>query len=184
MTCKPYPLLILFAIALTLPLTPIVVHARSYTNHTFLGAHDAPFIGSLPQHNQNLNITAQLDLGIRFLQAQTHRSIDDPDNRLQLCHSSCLLEDGGSLEDFLRLVKEWLLLDGHDEDLVTLLLTNGDNVDVGLFAQAFEGSGVDELVYVPETDGLDAWPSTGEMVDRGKRVVVFLGMYACLQRPY
>lgn len=83
------------------------------------------------------------------------------------------------MEDFLRLVKGWLLLDGHEEDLVTLLLTNGDNVDVWLFAQAFEGSGMDELVYVPEADGLDGWPSTEEMVDKGKRVVVFLGMHAC-----
>lgn len=188
MICRTYPLLILFTIALTLTLTHALLspqpcqQSRPYTNHTFLGAHDAPFVGALPQQNQNLNVTAQLDLGIRFLQAQTHRSIDDPDTRLQLCHTSCLLEDAGSLEDFLRLVKGWLLVEGqgHEREVVTLLLTNGDNVDVGLFARAFKGSGVDEMVYVPETNGLQGWPSIEEIVDMGKRVVVFLGMYTHL----
>lgn len=178
MNCFTFPLIFL------LTLTPTLANALEpplntlpYPNLTLLAAHDSPFIGPRITQNQNLNVTAQLDLGIRFLQGQTHRAPDDED-RLQLCHSSCLLEDGGSLADFLRLVKGWL--EENPGEVVTLLLTNGDRVGVEMFGGVFGEVGLDGLAYVPG-DGngvlpLNQWPSVQEMVDMGKRLVVFLGI--------
>lgn len=73
--------------------------------------------------------------------------------------------------EFLALVKTWLDGEGRGE-VVTLLLTNGDNVEVGRFADAFVESGLDQVAFVP--DGAE-WPGVEEMVEMGKRVVVFLG---------
>ncbi|KAI9931603.1 hypothetical protein MW887_010180 [Aspergillus wentii] len=147
-----------------------------YSNFTFLASHDAPFIGPLPQQNQNLAIPDQLDLGIRFLQAQTHfpPATDDKDS-LHVCHTSCILEDGGSLEEFLGEVKSWL--DGHPDEVVTVLLTNGDNAPVESFGKGFEKVGLDGYAFVPEKAGgleIDEWPSLGGLIERGKRLVVFL----------
>ena len=175
-----YPLLLsLFIIAISHALPASQSQSRPYSNHTFLGAHDSPFIGPLPQHNQNLNITEQLSFGIRFLQGQAHRSPTN-ESQLQLCHTSCALEDGGPLVQFLETVRGWLL--ENPEEVVSILLTNGDRVGVEMFGEAFRESGIEEMVFVPETNGdpvlpVESWPSMEELVGMGKRVVVFLGMY-------
>lgn len=152
---------------------------RLYSNITYLGAHDSPFVGPLPQQNQNLAVTAQLDLGIRFLQGQTHKSLDESDTALHLCHTSCLLEDAGTLQSFLETVKGWL--DAHPDEVVTLLLTNGDSVPVSLFDEAFVGAGLREYAFVPGSSpkplAIDAWPTLGALIEQGKRLVVFLGEY-------
>lgn len=175
-----YPLLLsLFSITIAHALPASQSQSRPYSNHTFLGAHDSPFIGPLPQHNQNLNITGQLSFGIRFLQGQTHRSPTN-ESQLQLCHTSCALEDGGPLVQFLETVRGWLL--ENPEEVVSILLTNGDRVGVEMFGEAFRESGIEEMVFVPEANGdpvlpVESWPSVEELVGMGKRVVVFLGMY-------
>lgn len=149
---------------------------RSYSNVTFMGSHDSAFVGELPQQNQNIDITAQLDMGIRFLQAQTHHSITD-DNVLELCHTSCWLEDAGTLESFLGTVKSWL--DDNANEVVTLLLTNGDSVAISEFGDTFSSSGIDSYAFVPSSSpntlSFDSWPTIGDLISSGKRLVVFLG---------
>lgn len=153
--------------------------SRKYSDVTFVGAHDSPFVGDLLTQNQNIAVTDQLDLGVRYLQGQTHKSLLDP-NVLELCHTSCIEEDAGSLSDFLKTVVSWL--SDHPQEVVTLLLTNGDNVDVALFDNAFKDAKALDLVYTP-TNGdaapskLDSWPSLGDLIDSGKRLVVFLGTH-------
>ncbi|KAJ5245904.1 hypothetical protein N7468_000887 [Penicillium chermesinum] len=147
---------------------------RSYSNITFVGSHDSAFVGDLPTQNQNLNVTAQLDLGIRYLQAQTHKSIGD-DSVLELCHTSCLLEDAGPLSDFLGTVKSWL--DGNPDEVVTLLLTNGDSVDISVFGDTFSGvDGLVNYIYVPSSQPLAIgdWPTLGDLISAGTRLIVFL----------
>ncbi|KAL4898217.1 PLC-like phosphodiesterase [Aspergillus ambiguus] len=147
---------------------------RPYSNLTQLGAHDSPFVGPLPQHNQNIDVTAQLDMGIRFLQGQTHK--EPKNNTLHLCHTSCILEDAGTLESYLATVKAWL--EKHPDDVVTLLLTNGDSVPVGDFDSAFAQADVKDYAFVPDSSpkGLpvSSWPKLGELISKGKRLVVFL----------
>ncbi|KAJ1711220.1 hypothetical protein COH20_000392 [Aspergillus flavus] len=148
---------------------------RKYSNITQLGAHDSPFVGPLPQHNQNLEVTEQLDLGIRFLQGQTHKALDNA-NTIQLCHTSCLLEDAGTLESFLGTVKTWL--DSHPDEVVTLLLTNGDGFPVSRFDEVFTSARIKDYAFVPSSSpdvlAVDSWPTLGDLISTGKRLVVFL----------
>jgi hypothetical protein len=149
---------------------------RSYSDLTQIGAHDSPFVGPLPQHNQNLPVTSQLDFGIRFLQAQTHENPIDS-SIIQLCHTSCFLENAGTLEFFLEAIRDWL--GGHPNDVVSLLLTNQDSFPVSKFDETFEAAGIREYAFVPASSPgklpMDEWPTFGELIDAGTRLVVFLG---------
>ncbi|KAJ5746682.1 hypothetical protein N7520_011864 [Penicillium odoratum] len=146
---------------------------RSYSNITFIGSHDSAFVGSLPQQNQNIDITAQLDMGIRYLQAQTHKSLLD-DTVLELCHTSCLLEDAGTLKAYLSTIKSWL--DDNPNEVVTLLLTNGDSLDISIFGSTFVSAGIDSYAFVPSSEPLAYadWPTLGDLIDSGKRLIAFL----------
>ena len=61
---------------------------RKYSNVSFIGAHDSAFVGPLPTQNQDLSVTAQLNGGIRFLQAQTHNVKIFGISNLRMCHTS------------------------------------------------------------------------------------------------
>jgi hypothetical protein len=129
--------------------------------------------------NQEISVTAQLDLGVRFLQGQTH---DDDRGVLSMCHTSCRLENAGSLESYLDTVKDWL--DANPNEVVTLLITNGDRADMSRFDEAFIASGAKDIVYIPSTSPrwlpMNSWPTLGEFIDSGKRLIVFIGMSSAL----
>lgn len=159
---------------------------RRYSNITQIGTHGSAFSGILPIANQNVDITAQLDSGIRFLQAQTHRNAF---GTLSLCHTSCMLSNAGSVQDYLKVVKEWL--DAHPQEVVTLLLTNGDRIDISEFDHSFTASEIKPYGYVPRSSGnffidsaIDSWPTLGEMIASGKRLVTFVDYGSSSLYPY
>ncbi|KAL8997243.1 MAG: hypothetical protein Q9169_003436 [Polycauliona sp. 2 TL-2023] len=157
---------------------------RRYSNITHIATHDAPFVGILPMENQNVDIPAQLDAGIRFLQAQTHRNAF---GKLSLCHTHCLMKDAGLLTDYLKVVKEWL--DKNPQEVVTILLTNGDRLRISDFDKAFNASGIIPYAYIargdPKTSTLDAWPTLGQLIANNTRLVAFLDTGADqIQVPY
>ena len=155
--------------------------SRKYSNITTIGAHDSAFIGQLPQDNQEISVTAQLDAGIRFLQAQAHKNVF---GTLQLCHTSCFEEDAGKVESYLSTIKSWL--DAHPNEVLTLLLVNGDNDPVSLFDAAYTASGLKSYAFTQPTSPLtlDAWPTLQEMISSGKRLVAFLDAGADPAVPY
>ena len=144
---------------------------RKYSNVTNVGAHDSAFVGQLPQDNQGVSVTAQLDAGIRFLQAQSHKNIFGD---LQLCHTSCFEEDAGPVESYFATVKTWL--DANPNEILTILIVNGDNVPASMFDDAYSASGLKKYAYTPPTSPLaiDAWPTLQEMITAGTRLVAFL----------
>ena len=145
---------------------------RAYSNVTQIGAHDSAFVGSMPQDNQDVSVTQQLNAGIRFLQGQTHKNMF---GTLSLCHTSCFLEDGGSLTGYLASVKTWL--DANPNEVLTLLLTNGDNLDVSEFGAAFQASGLVPSIYIPPSTAPlnpSAWATLQEMITANTRLVIFL----------
>ncbi|KAI0468098.1 PLC-like phosphodiesterase [Xylaria cf. heliscus] len=142
---------------------------RKYSQVTFAGSHNSAFVGIGPSDNQLTSVSAQLDQGIRFLTTQTH----DKDGAIQMCHTSCDLLDAGTLQDYLNTVKTWV--DGHPNDVVTLLITNGDAIDINKFGDAFRSSGLDSYTFTPSGKlGLDDWPTLGDLISSGNRVIVFM----------
>ncbi|KAF8304908.1 PLC-like phosphodiesterase [Clavulina sp. PMI_390] len=148
--------------------------SRNYANVTYIGAHDSYSIDTNPldlASNQEIDITAQLDMGVRMLQSQAHLS----GSTLELCHTSCLLYDGGSLESYLSTVKSWL--DTNPNEVVTLLITNGDAISIPDFwVPAFTNADIIKYTFVPpaSASGKTGWPTLGDMIDAGTRLVVFM----------
>ncbi|KAI9641476.1 hypothetical protein NHQ30_010283 [Ciborinia camelliae] len=148
---------------------------RNYNNITHMGAHDSAFLrdsttGFSTAGNQFYNVTVALSSGIRLLQAQVH----DYNATLQLCHTSCLLLDGGSLENFLTEVKTWM--DANPNEVVTLLLVNSDVKSVATFGTAFSSSGIDTYGYTPSstTAPISTWPTLQTLITANTRLITFV----------
>lgn len=146
---------------------------RRYSNLTFVGSHDSAFVGTGPADNQETPVAAQLAQGVRFLQAQTH--LDN--NTIKLCHTLCILEDAGPLAAYLGDVKAFL--DANPREVVTLLLTNQDGMPGAAFDAVFSAAGIQGYAFAPGRNlTLDQWPTLGQMIDSGQRLVVFMGASA------
>ncbi|KAL9088358.1 MAG: hypothetical protein Q9159_003132 [Coniocarpon cinnabarinum] len=91
----------------------------------------------------------------------------------RLCHSNCLLYDGGSMVDWLSGIKGWL--DAHPTDVVTVLLVNSDNADAATLKSVFAASGAEHYAYTPpKTDTAPSdWPTLNDLIGQGKRLMVF-----------
>lgn len=59
-----------------------------------------------------------------------------------------------------------------------MLLTNGDNRNVSEFGAVFSATGIDEYAFIPSTSpnmlAISDWPTYGELISAGKRLVMFL----------
>jgi hypothetical protein len=121
--------------------------------------------------NQNVDVATQLDLGVRLLQAAGKLK----SGAVELCHTSCLLWDGGSLTSWLSKIKVWM--DAHPREVLTLILTNGDNLDASQYwVPSFTSSGISPYVYTPPSGSVarSAWPTLGDMISSGERLVVIM----------
>ena len=146
---------------------------RAYGDVTFVASHNAAFVGHGPAHNQFQYPEAGLSQGIRYFTTQTHIE----DGEIRQCHTDCLLLNAGAFSEILLSLKGWM--DKNPREVVTLLVTNGaDDIRIEQFAQVFESTGVKDIVFTPgngQRAGKDGWPTLGEMIDSGKRLVVFMG---------
>ncbi|KAK7448062.1 hypothetical protein VKT23_013818 [Stygiomarasmius scandens] len=147
---------------------------RPYGNTTFLGSHDSAFFSSDPfalARDQEVDIPTQLSLGVRFLQSQAHQK----DDQLHFCHTSCDLFDGGLVVDYLSKVKTFL--DANPNEVLTLLFTNPEGLSLTqMWKPAFDNSGITPLAFVPPHQPMkrSEWPTLGQLIDSGKRVIVFM----------
>ena len=157
---------------------------RQYSNITFIGAHDSPFVGSITElaANQGLSVVDQLNHGIRFLTAQAHKNAAGD---LHFCHSYCWEYDAGSVDQYLSTVKKWM--DSNPDEVLTLLLVNGGNYDVSLYNTAFQSSNLAKYAYRPTKNPLKMheWPTLGSMISANNRLVVLMDYGADVSRvPY
>ncbi|KAI9444817.1 PLC-like phosphodiesterase [Lactarius indigo] len=144
---------------------------RSYGNITFVGAHDSYAVGTSNLFaNQDYNVTQQLNDGIRMLQMQAHNQ----GGTIQLCHTSCTLFNGGTLQSYLQSVKSWM--DSNPNDVVSLLIVNSDGFKPTDYDTVFKAVGLDALSYSPSsaTTSVGSWPSLGSLIDSGKRLITFM----------
>lgn len=147
---------------------------RNYNNITHMGAHDVAFLRDSSTSfsvagNTFYNATIALSAGLRLLQAQVH----DLNGTLELCHTSCSLLDGGSLESWLGKIKSWM--DSNPNEVVSILLVNSDNFNVSSFGTVFEASGISEYGYTPaSTTAMSTWPTLQTLISANTRLVTFV----------
>ncbi|KAI1438426.1 PLC-like phosphodiesterase [Xylaria sp. CBS 124048] len=153
---------------------------RKYSNISMAGSHNSGFVGIGPSDNQLTSVTAQLDQGIRFLTTQTHNK----DGVIEMCHTSCALLDAGTLQDYLGDLKSWI--DGHPNDVVTLLITNQDAIDISLFGTAFKAVGLDAYAFKPSKKlAINDWPTLSNLISAKKRLITFMDYHANISKvPY
>ncbi|KIH90453.1 hypothetical protein SPBR_01043 [Sporothrix brasiliensis 5110] len=139
--------------------------SRRYSDVTYVGSHDSAFVGLLPTDNQFTSVASQLGQG-------SHNK----NGVIELCHTSCLEKDAGTLASYLTPIKSFL--DVNPNEVITLLLTNGDSIPVSQFGTVFSAVGLDSYAYAPSgTLSLDQWPTLAELISSGKRLVVFMGAF-------
>ncbi|ORX37817.1 PLC-like phosphodiesterase [Kockovaella imperatae] len=143
---------------------------RSYSNMTFLGAHDSYAVGTSLADDQSSGVTDQLNDGIRTLQIQAHNMSDG----IHLCHSACSLLDGGLMESYLAEVNTWV--SANPNEVITIVIVNSDSLPPTAYESAFQSSGLQSHVYSPPSAAIafNAWPTLGSLIDAGTTVVVFM----------
>lgn len=146
--------------------------SRRYSDVTYVGSHDSAFVGLLPTDNQFTSVASQLSQGVRFLQAQSHNK----NGVIELCHTTCLEKDAGTLASYLTPIKSFL--DSNPNEVITLLLTNGDSIPVSQYGTVFSAVGLASYAFAPSgTLTLDQWPTLAELISSGKRLIVFMGEF-------
>jgi hypothetical protein len=144
---------------------------RQYSNITEVCAHNSAFVvKNNAASNQQLPITDQLNDGIRMLQGETHWVNDT----VYSCHTSCSLLNAGTWQSSLETLVSWL--EKNPYDVVTWLIVNSDLVSVENYVSAIESSGIRNYLYEPTyiPQHRSQWPTLGEMILSGKRVVMFM----------
>ncbi|MFJ1593549.1 hypothetical protein ACIOD0_25385 [Kitasatospora albolonga] len=163
------------------------------TAHNAMSTTADRFIGPL----QDPDITTQLDSGVRALQLDTYHwespqdiatRLDNPEftpeqrrlisaaidranpprEGLWLCHSVCragAIELVPTLED----IGAWLR--ANPTEIVTLIVQ--DDIGAEETEEAFHRAGLGELLHTPHEDPEEPWPTLKEMIDSGRRLVVF-----------
>ncbi|KAL8841057.1 MAG: hypothetical protein Q9170_001082 [Blastenia crenularia] len=144
---------------------------RRYGNITEVAAHNSPFVApNNAAANQALGVIDQLNDGIRMLQGQTH----SVNGTIYYCHTSCNLLNVGPAESYFANITQWVRR--HPYDVVTLLIGNGDLVQVNNYTAPLQSSGLAKYAYIPPKIpmGVDDWPTLAEMILMQKRVVIFM----------
>lgn len=144
---------------------------RTYGNITEVSAHNSPFVrANNAAANQALDVTTQLNDGIRMLQGQMHWNGSVP----HFCHTSCDVLDVGPITDYLGTVYDWV--SKHPYDIVTILLENGDYTAVENYVPFLEQTGLVQYAYTPPLIpmGINDWPPLSHFILTGKRVVFFM----------
>jgi len=147
--------------------------SKPYSAALTVGAHDSFAVSVTSSNvaaNQAFNVTTQLRNGVRLLQGQGHMN----NNTIHLCHTACILYDGGTLTSYMSEVKSFL--DDNPNEVITLLWVNTDSIPVSTWAQSYEDSGLVNYVYTPPTVPVNytAWPTLSQLISLGTRVVSFI----------
>jgi hypothetical protein len=76
-------------------------------------------------------------------------------------------------------------MNGNPDEVVTLLLTNGDAIPVQQFDAVFQSTGLSQYVFRPNgVLSKDQWPTLQELLDAKTRLVVFMGKRRVFIPPY
>jgi len=143
-----------------------------------LGAHDSPFLRPNLAGNQYYNTTTQLSAGVRLLTGQIYTT--NATSGLHLCHTTCELLDAGRLSIWLSSIKIWL--DENPNDVVTILLVNGNGASTSSIAAEYAAADITPYAFTPSstaTSPTDAhnsgvWPTLQTLISSNTRLISFV----------
>lgn len=139
---------------------------RAYDAVTFPGTHNAysTTAEGFGAANQSWTMSKQMEVGVRVLHLEAQHWDDGP----YLCHSLCTIGHK-RLADGLAEVSAFLA--SHAREVVTLLVETDDLAPDDVKA-AFDEAGLTRYAH-PHALGAP-WPSLGELIERGERLVVLV----------
>lgn len=117
---------------------------------------------TVPLPNQYFNVTGQLERGVRAMMLDTYLYR----GRAYLCHGICGPWGATKMRNTLREIAAFL--GAHPNEVLTIIFES--YLDEERTAQAFSDTGLSDELYA-HLGG--PWPSLGEMIDAGTRIVVF-----------
>ncbi|PIA15092.1 PLC-like phosphodiesterase [Coemansia reversa NRRL 1564] len=169
--------------------------SKRFNEVAYATTHNSYAYGDNIAANQNKDIRQQLDDGIRGFMLDLYKLGSGTSNEPYLCHTSCTLLNGGKLVDALKDFKTFL--DANKGEIVTIFIENGQPFSAAEMAKAFTDAGLEDYAFSPSdasssrnsTDGSSGndgfeWPSLADMIDAGKRLVVFTDSKADAAVPW
>ena len=139
---------------------------RGYDEVAYLTTHNAYSTAedgfTTPRPNQQFSMSRQMTDGVRGLMLDTY----EQEGRGYLCHGVCGPWGQRPLADGLEEIRAFL--DENPREVITLIIES--YLSESLTEEAFVESGLIDYVY-PHVPG-DPWPTLGELIDWGTRVVV------------
>jgi hypothetical protein len=114
--------------------------------------------------NQGRNLWHQLEDGVRGFMLDTY---EDRDGDLLLCHGACGFLGERPLADALHDLREFM--ECEPAEVITIIFEA--HVSEAVMARGFEDAGM--LSYVHEQPLGAPWPTLREMIESGRRLVVF-----------
>ncbi|KAJ1944405.1 hypothetical protein FBU59_002609 [Linderina macrospora] len=168
--------------------------SKKYSDVAFPTTHNSYAHGDNIAANQNNDIKAQLDAGVRAFMLDIHlqssvklskrdvtlagassaatttpsgssSSSSDP----YLCHTTCLLLNAGPMVNELKNFKTFM--DANPNEVITIFIENDDNFSADQISAQFVSAGLDSMAYTPANN--TAWPTLESMISSKKRLVVF-----------
>ncbi len=141
---------------------------RRYDQLVFPGTHNSH--AAKEDHfgdanaNQLYGVARQLEDGVRLLLMDVY----DDEGETMLCHGPCGLLGATPHRDTLGQLKGFF--ERHPHDVVTIIYE--DHVPAAKLAEDLAATGLDALSYTHPAG--DPWPTLGQLIDRGARLVVTL----------
>ncbi|KAJ2809145.1 hypothetical protein H4R20_000324 [Coemansia guatemalensis] len=171
--------------------------SKRFNEVAYATTHNSYAHGDNIAANQNKDIRQQLDDGIRGFMLDLYKLESGPADDPYLCHTSCTLLNGGKLVDALKDFKTFL--DANKDEVVTIFIENGQPFSAADMAKAFTTAGLEDYAFSPSdasssnesssaggssSDSGFEWPSLKDMIDSGKRLVVFTDSNADASVPW
>ncbi|KAI8981905.1 PLC-like phosphodiesterase [Mycotypha africana] len=146
---------------------------KPFDELTYILTHNSYGYIANPAANQLCPISTQLSDGVRGLKLSAVRASNASSaaEGIQLCHTSCTILNAGSAVDTLKEITNWVK--SNPNEVITIMWNNIGNFTPEAFKTAYEASGILDYVHIQEYANF-TWPTLGEMISSGKRVVNFL----------
>lgn len=148
---------------------------KPYNSLTYILTHNSYGYVANPASNQLCPTNTQLDDGVRGLKLSAikpnNASASITADSISLCHTSCNILNAGAAVDTLTTITNWVK--NNPNEVITIMWNNLGSFEPSAFAAAYNASGILDYTFV-QTDNNYTWPTLGEMISSGKRVVNFL----------